>query len=189
MKLLYAFVLALAATAMTVGCASTGTAVQAAASRSASSVPAAPASPSCASQAVAWRDGGGKSEVDAVASDLGAIQKAGNAVGGAMSAGLDMSGPESNLQSAAASLQSDAQAAEADPPPSCINGMRANYMQAMTNYGKAAADYQNGVSELSSSSDSVALGDIKAGNAATTKGTKKLVAATGALQAFEQGQS
>src|SRR5205814_10492405 len=116
------------------------------------------ASPSCRSQVVAWRDGGGKSEVDAVVSDLGIIQKAGSALGDAMSVGLDLSRPESDLQSAAASLQSDAQAGEADPPPSCVNGMRANYMRAMTDFGKAAADYQNCVSELSSGSDSVALG-------------------------------
>ena len=188
MKLLCACVLALAATAVTAGCASTGTASQTA-SRAASSKPTAPASPSCLSRVVAWRDGGGKSEVDAVVSDLGTIQKAGSALGGAMTVGSGLSGPESDLQSAAASLQSDAQAGEADPPPSCVNGMKANYMQAMTDFGKAAADYQNCVSELSSGSDSVALGDIQAGNAATNKGTKKVLAATGALQALEQGQS
>jgi hypothetical protein len=126
MKLLCVCVLTLAAIVITAGCASTATATQAAASRSTSSKPTAPASPSCLSQVVAWRDGGGKSEVDSVVSDLGTIQKAGSALGDAMSVGLDLSRPESDLQSAAASLQSDAQAGEADPPPSCVNGMRAN---------------------------------------------------------------
>lgn len=147
-----------------------------------------PLGPSCLSQAESWRDNGGQTEVDALVTDLGDIQKAANAAGNALSAGEDASGPEADLQSASASLQSDAQAAEADTPPLCIKGMRANYMAAMTDYGKAAADYENDVSELSAGGDTVALGDITAGSTVLTAGTKRLESATSALQAFENGQ-
>ena len=174
-------------TAVLAGCASTSSTPAATVTATQAAVPAS-SPPSCLSRARQWVTGGGKGEVDAVTSDLGDIQKAGLALGDALSAGSDLSGPESALQSASASLQSDAQAAEADPPPSCIKGMRADYTVGMTDYGKAAANYQDGVSELSGGSESVALGDIEAGNAATTAGTKKVEAATGALQALEAGQ-
>ena len=107
---------------------------------------------------MAWRDNGGKTQLAAVSSDLTGVEDAGTTLAAAMNASTDLSGPESALQSAAVSLQSDAQAAEADLPPACIPGVRRAYGAALTDYSKAAADYQNGVSELGSGSYDVATG-------------------------------
>jgi hypothetical protein len=150
----------------------------------AASATASASAPDCTSQAVSWRDSGGKSQLLAVATDLSAYQKAANALAAAMSAGSDLSSTESGFQSAAASLQSDAQAAEANPPPACIPNMRSDYQQALTDYSKGAADAQNAISELSSGSDNVALGDITAANKALNTGNVKFQTATNDLTAF-----
>jgi hypothetical protein len=143
--------------------------------------------PSCAAQVITWRDSGGSAQLTAVATDLTSIRSAGGALGAALAANADMSGPESALQSAAASLQSDAQAAEANLPPACVPGLRGAYGQALTDYSKASGDYQNAVSEMGSNSSAVALGDLEAGNAAATAGTGKLQTAAADMSAFNNG--
>jgi hypothetical protein len=100
-----------------------------------------------------------------------------------------MSIAESDLQSAAASLQSDAQAAEADLPPSCMPGVRQPYAQGLTDYAKTADDLQDSVAALDSDSWSVAVGDVAAGTKAATAGNGRLAAAGTALEAFNNGQS
>jgi hypothetical protein len=88
------------------------------------------------------------------------------------------------MQSASASLQSDAQATRADLPPSCFPDLRQDEANAMTYYATAAGDSQNAISELSSGSEDVAVGDIKAAGKAMNEGNDKLNAAAADLQAF-----
>lgn len=96
-----------------------------------------------------------------------------------------MSAAESGLQTAAASLQADAEAAESDPPPGCVPGMRADWRAAMTDYATAALSYQDAVSELSSGQDAAALGDLNSGNKSAGKGSGKLDSAAKDLQRYE----
>jgi hypothetical protein len=97
-----------------------------------------------------------------------------------------MSGPESDVQSTAASLQADAQAIEADPPPACISGMRTDEGAAMADYSKAAADSQDAMSEAGGGSYDVATGDLRAAAKAEDAGNVKLTAMLADLKAFQK---
>ena len=180
-----------AALALT-GCGTTGstestrntgsTETRTAANNSASS---APASSSCQSEALAWENGGGASDIEAIVSDLSAVQRAFAAT---ENTGTDPSSADSALQSAAASLRSDVHTAEAALPPLCIPGLRLSYRQALTDYSNAARDFQNTASELRRGDDSVAIGDAQAGTNAIGAGDTKFDAADAALNTFVNSQ-
>lgn len=139
----------------------------------------APASPSCQSQALAWKNGGGASHLNPIVSDLSAIQDA--------FAGSDRS--PAALQAAAASLRSDVHAAEAALPPPCIPGMRPAYGLALTDYSKAAGDFQDTASEQRNGNDSVALADAQAGTDAMGAGDTEISAADADLSRFVGSES
>jgi hypothetical protein len=170
---------ALAVLAVT-GCASQGPSATASAAAAVRSAQA----PSCTDLAVTWRDNGGRTQLGAVVTDLTAIRNAATNLESAANTGGDVSGPEAALQSAAASLGSDTQAAEADPPPACVPGLRSNYEAALTDYSKTASDYQNAVSALASGSYGVAGGDVTAGTTAASAGDTRFLAAAAAMKAF-----
>lgn len=167
------------------------TAATAAASRTTAASVTAPSS--CQDQAVSWKDNGGASHLNAMEADLTDVSNAAEAFVAAADPGDYSSNVVSALQSASASLQSDAQSAETDLPPACIPGMRGPYAQALTDYSKAAGDFQDAVTEMSggmsSGGDAVAVGDVDAGNAAMSAGNGKIAAAATALTAFNNSQS
>ena len=148
---------------------------------------AAAAPPSCADQFTSWRDNGGLSQFQAFSGDLSALQKADYAFAAAIQSGTDLSAAESDEQSAAASLQSDAQAVEANPAPACISGLRTDEGAAMADYSKVAADSQNAMSEVGSGSYDVAGADLRAATKAEDQGNTKLAAALADLKAFQNG--
>lgn len=67
--------------------------------------------------------------------------------------------------------------------------MRGPYAQGLADYSKAAGDFQDSVSELSSGSYEVAVGDVQAGTKAMSAGNGEISTATTALTAFDNGQS
>lgn len=168
-----------------VGCGSSAADSAAGQVSSAASAPAAPSSPDCHSQAVAWRNAGGQAQVNAITADLNSIQSAARSLAAAINNGTDESAAESALQTAAASLGSDSQAGEANLPPACIPGFRGDYGQALTDFSKAAADWQDGITELVGRDGNVATRDISAGTAADNAGNAKLSAAAEDLEAFD----
>lgn len=189
MKLKYAPLIA-AAIALA-GCgslsaSSSGSSGSTAAQSVPSSVQAAPSSPDCNSEVVSWRDSGGSAQLTVFTADLTAVYKADEEMANALDDGTSgsLSTAEGDLQSAAASLQSDAQAAEANLPPACVPHLKADYGAALTDYSKVAADCQNAVSELGSGSDDVAVSDIKAAIAQEDAGNGKLSAAGADITAF-----
>jgi hypothetical protein len=188
LKPLHAASLILAA--VIAGCGSSGTSSSAAAAASlapSASAPAAssvPASPDCQSQLISWRDNGGSDQLKAVATDLGTVQSAVLAFVKDASAGADTSSDQSTLQADAASLQSDSQTAQTNLPPACVPNLRADYSAALNDAAKSAIDCENAVSELGSGSDSVAVGDIQAANAAITSSGDKFSAANSDLTTF-----
>ena len=143
--------------------------------------------PDCTSQVISWRDNGGLSQLEAVITDMGNVQSSATALGTDLSAGADTSQDQASLQTAAASLQSDSQTAQANLPPSCVPNMRTDEGAALNDASKGALDCQNAVSELGSGNYSVALDDVNASTAAITASGNKFQAATSDVNAFSNG--
>jgi hypothetical protein len=157
----------------------------AAATAATASASAASAPPSCQDQAVSWKENGGSSQLQTWQGGLSAFQKADLAFVAAVNSGSGLSSAESSVQSTAASLQSDGQVIEANPPPVCITGMRVAEEAAVADYSNAAADAQDAMSEFSSGSYEVADGDLQAAEKAANAGNVKLAAAASDLNKFE----
>jgi len=143
------------------------------------------AAPSCASQVAAWVSGGGVSDLQAVGTDMGKLGQADTALSDAISAGEDVSQQEAALQTAAASVQADAQTANADLPPSCIPHFRTDLRAALTDADKAGIDSAETISEMSSGDYSVATADMQASDNAENAGNAKLTAALADIKAYE----
>jgi Protein of unknown function (DUF2510) len=165
-----------------VAATSTTSAAAPAASSAAASSP-----PDCRSQVISWRDNGGLTQLDAVTTDTGNVGSAATALGTDLSTGADASQDEASLQTAAASLQSDSQTAQANLPPSCVPHLRADYGGALNDASKAALDCQDAVSELGSGNYSVAIDDVNAANAAMSGSSNKFQAAASDIKAFSNG--
>jgi hypothetical protein len=141
------------------------------------------ASPSdCASQAISWRDNGSLSQLEAVSTDMGHVQSAASALGTDLSAGTNASRDETSLQTAAASLQSDAETAQANPPPSCVPHLRTDVSAALDSASKAALNCETAISELGSANYNVAVSDIEAATAAIATSGEKFQDATSDVQ-------
>jgi hypothetical protein len=167
--------------------AATSTASSASAAPSAAAAAASASAPDCTSQVVSWRGNGALSQLDAVVTDMGNVSSAATALGTDLSAGADPSQDEASLQTAAASLESDSQTAQANLPPSCVPHVRTDYGAALNDASKAALDCQDAVSELGSGNYTVAADDVNAANAAITASGKKFQTATSDVQAFNNG--
>ena len=143
--------------------------------------------PDCRSQVISWRDNGGVSQLEAVVTDMGNVQQASTALGTDLTTGADISRDEASLQTAAASLQSDAQTAQANLPPSCVPGLRTDEGAALDDAAKAALGCQDAVPELGSGNLSVATDDVNAASTAITASGTQFQAATSDVQAFSNG--
>jgi hypothetical protein len=141
----------------------------------------------CRSQAVAWRDNAGLSQLDAVTKAMRNVQQAATALANGLWPGGPASQDEAALQTAAASLWADAQTARANLPPSCVPHLRTDEGVALDDASKSAVDCENAVSELRSGTAGVATGDINAADAAITAGENKFLAAASDEQAFSNG--
>jgi hypothetical protein len=125
-----------------------------------------------------WFNGGGGTQLQAIATDEGTIQPDVQAyVAGGLTDG-------SRLQADDATLQSDVQAAQANLPPAGIPGFRNDYSAALTYCNTAATDLDNGVIAANAGDYASATADIEAGNAAQTKGIAELNAASADISAY-----
>jgi hypothetical protein len=157
---------------------STAASSAAASSAAASSAAASALPPDCQSQVISWRDNGGLSQLKAVMTNLGNVRQASTALGTDLSTGADASQDEGSLLIAAASLQSDAQTAQAALPPACVPGLRTDEDAALKDAAKSALDSQDAVSELASGNLNGATDDLKAANNGTSASRTKFQAAT-----------
>jgi hypothetical protein len=171
------------AVAMATGCASRGDTGETANSKGRTVSSPSP----CYTEFSTWRGNGGLTQLETVGTDMGRLGKADIALATALSSSGDASTQEANLQTAAAAVQADAQAADSDLPPSCIPNFRSDLQAAMTSADKAGIDSAQAVSEVTSGDYTVAAGDIMAANNAENAGNAKLVAATASLKAYENG--
>jgi hypothetical protein len=83
----------------------------------------APAS-SCSSQVSAWRSSGGAGRLNATFTGVEALSSASAKLGRDTAGSPDSASDEQAAENAAATLESDITAAERDPAPSCIRGLR-----------------------------------------------------------------
>jgi hypothetical protein len=136
----------------------------------------------CAGQAVSWRDTGGQSQTETVITDMGHVQSAASTLGTDLSAGTDTSRAETSLKTAAASLQADAQTAQANPPPSCVPHLTADEGAALSDASKAALSCESAITELGRSNYNVAVSDIEAATAAIATSEEMFQDATSDMQ-------
>jgi hypothetical protein len=143
---------------------------------------------SCAAVFIPWRSNGkgnGLAQLGAILTDLGNVGTAATDLGNDLENGTDDSADEVALQSAAASLQSDDDAAEANLPPACVPGLHHDYGQALTDYSRAAVEAQNATTEIDSGSATVADGDLNAAGASANAGTTEMGKATADIKRYE----
>lgn len=107
--------------------------------------PAAAASPDCRAQVQAWLGGGASGQLNALESDFGSFGLVAKMFAGAADgAGASFSDIDT-VQSAAATIQADAQTMAADPGPACAPGVRHLLAEGVADYEKAAADADDGM--------------------------------------------
>jgi len=88
------------------------------------------------------------------------------------------------LKTAAASLLAAAKRGQADPPPSCVPGLRADYKAAMADFKKGAQGALDGVKAARSGDMQTAASEIQAAAKKIEAATKALDAATTDMETF-----
>lgn len=153
-------------------------------SQAASRSPSA-AAPDCATRARNWVNGG---QLTTLGNDVSSFGTAAQALAGDMGNGADTAADTAALESAAATVESDAQAVEAYPGPSCIPGLRGDITAGARYYSAAAIDMTNALSQMSAGNMTVATADVDSTNAEMDKGNAKIAAATAAVKNFSASQ-
>lgn len=138
---------------------------------------ASPAEPDCATQVQDWYGHGAATQLNTLASDISTFGQAAAALGTDLQIGASPTAEEPAVQSDAASVQTDAQALQAGPPPICAPGLRSDVEAAALYYSISAIDATNGLNQLSSSNTTAAAGDVQASRTAINKGNVKIRAA------------
>lgn len=141
---------------------------------------AAATTPSCLTQFITWRAGGGLDDVHALAK---ALSKDGSAGSVAVASSLSPSSV-SALGTAAARLQSAAQTAQSDAAPACVPGLRQDAGTAEGDYAQAAQSQLNAVSAMQDGNDQIAVSDLNAATAVANAGNRALNKAVADINAF-----
>jgi hypothetical protein len=133
------------------------------------------------SQFTTWRDGGGIADIPAFASAVTDFET--SAVGASF--GVLSDADVARLKTAAASLLAAAKRGQADPPPSCVPGLRADHKAAMAGFKKGAQGALDAVKAARSGDMQTAASEIKAAAKKLEAGSKAMDAAVTDMQAFE----
>jgi hypothetical protein len=136
------------------------------------------ASQDCLAQARAWLNGGSTQRLAALEDGFGALDAAGHAFVAAASAGSASAGDISAVQTTAGGLQSDAEAIEANPGPTCVPGLRANLMSGAADYSEVAVDANSGMDQYEAGQVSAALADVEAARPLVAEGNAAISAAS-----------
>ena len=137
--------------------------------------------PTCMSQFTTWRDGGGIADIPAFASAVTDFET--SAIGASFGALSDAD--VAQLKTAAASLLAAAKKGQADPPPSCVPGLRADYKAAMADFKKGAQGALDGVKAAHSGDMQTAASEIKAAAKKLEGGSNAMDAAVTDMENFE----
>ena len=136
--------------------------------------------PTCMSQFTTWRDGGGDANMTAVTNEL--LDTTRPVIDASLGALSDTD--VAQLKTAAASLLAAAKKGQADPPPSCVPGLKADYKAAMADFKKGAQGALDGVKAARSGDMQTAASEIKAAASKIEAGTKAADAATTDMETF-----
>ncbi len=99
----------------------------------------------------------------------------------------NFSGAAGTLSTAAANMLSAAQAAQADPPPGCESGLRANFEEALADVVRSADSEQNTITALDDGNYSTATADIDAAGSDFQAGIKPLNAVAKDFRTLDNG--
>jgi hypothetical protein len=147
----------------------------------ATAVASASEAPTCMSEFTSWRDGGGIADIPAFASAVTDFET--SAIGASF--GMLSDADVARLKTAAASLQAAAKRGQADPPPSCVPGLRADQKAAMAAFKKGAQGALEAVKAARSGDMQTAASGIKAAAKKIEAGSKAMDAAVTDMQNFE----
>ncbi|HVB44587.1 MAG TPA: hypothetical protein VNF47_18065, partial [Streptosporangiaceae bacterium] len=139
--------------------------------------------PTCLNQFITWREGGGLSDMQAVTKTLRGLSRADFAVLADSYSAASLS----RLGAEAAALQAAAQAAQADPAPACVPGLRADEGTAMSDFTQTAQSTLDAVQALQDGDNQTASNDLKASNSTMDAGSRAIIAATTDVKSFSAG--
>jgi hypothetical protein len=137
--------------------------------------------PTCMSQFTTWRDGGGIADIPALTSAVTDFET--SAIGASL--GVLSDADVTQLKTAAASLLAAAKRGQADPPPSCVPGLRADHKAAMADFKKGAQGALDGVQAARRGDTQAATSEIKAAAKKLEAGSKAMDAAVTDMETFE----
>lgn len=103
-----------------------------------------------------------------------------------ISLGDDPSADGATLQSAAASLQSDTQAAEGNLLPDCIPGAHQAEGAGLADFNNSAIDCETAISQIGSGDYAIATGDLQAASSAMQSGDTEIQTATSDVKSYGQ---
>ncbi len=144
--------------------------------------PASSTPQSCSAQVAAWRNDGNDDAMQAVVDSLSAVQDATAAWAQDLSDGADTSSDVSQIDSAAGSLQSDAQSAQGNLPPSCMPGMRAADSAFLADAVKVAGKAEAGARLADAGRNAGAVKDFLSAKGETGAANKKFDSAVSDAQ-------
>jgi hypothetical protein len=164
-----------------------------AAATPAASAPPAPtsaaAAPDCATQVKDWGNGNGSQQLTALGSDVSTFGTTMKTLAADIEAqGIAPASDTAAVQSAAATVQTDAQAVEANPGPACLPGLRSNLAASARDYQVAAIDATNGLNQMSAGNMNTATADIESADTKMGNGYAKIAAATSAVNSLSASQ-
>jgi hypothetical protein len=133
------------------------------------------------SQFTTWRDGGGIADIPALTNAVTDFES--SAIGASLGALSDAD--VAQLKTAATSLQATAKRGQADPPPSCVPGLRADHKAAMADFKKGAQGALDAVKAARSGDMQTAASEIKAAAKKIEAGSKAMDAAVTDMETFE----
>ena len=135
----------------------------------------------CMSQFTTWRDGGGIADIPALTGAVTDFET--SAVGASL--GVLSDADVARLKTAAASLLAAAKRGQANPPPSCVPGLRTDHKAAMAGFKKGAQGAVDAVKAARNGDMQTATSEIKAAAKKLEAGSKAMDAAVTDMETFE----
>jgi hypothetical protein len=150
------------------------------ASAAASAAASASGTSTCMSQFTNWRDGSGDGNLMTITNGVADFE------GPVIDASFGMlsKADVAQVKTTATSLQAAAKTGQANPPPSCVPGLRADYKAAMADFKKGAQGALDGVKAARSGDMQTAASEIKAADKKIRAASKALDAAVTDMDTF-----
>jgi hypothetical protein len=158
----------------------TPTPTASAATPAASAAASASGTSTCMSQFTNWRDGSGDGNMMTITNGVADFE------GPVIDASFGMlsKADVARVKTTATSLQAAAKTGQANPPPSCVPGLRADYKAAMADFKKGAQGALDGVKAARSGDMQTAASEIKAAGKKIRAASKALDAAVTDMDTF-----